>query len=181
MKQHGRLQAGDKAWDFQVTDILNRQISLEKFRGRKLMLSFYRYASCPLCNLRVAQLINEYPDYHKRGLSMVAFFQSSRESILHYIGRQDAPFTIVADPERSIYRLYGVESSWSGYARSLVDLPRWFDAIVRHGFKPGKMEGDKALIPADFLVGPDLIIRQAFYGKDIGDHIPLPEIDSFLG
>jgi hypothetical protein len=43
------------------------------------------------------------------------------------------------------------------------------------------MEGDKALIPADFLVGPDLIIEQAYYGNDIGDHLPLPEIDSFLG
>jgi hypothetical protein len=42
------------------------------------------------------------------------------------------------------------------------------------------MEGDKALIPADFLIGPDLVIKRAYYGKEIGDHMPLDDIEAFI-
>jgi peroxiredoxin len=171
----------DPARPFTVHDIFDREISLTDYKGKKLMISFYRYASCPLCNLRVSKLIQLYPDLHKRGLRILAFFQSPRDSIVQYVGRQDAPFPIVSDPERKIYRLYRVESSWGGFARSLTNLSRWHDAINRHKFRPGRMEGDKALIPADFLIGPDLVIKNAFYGKDIGDHLPLADIEAFLG
>jgi peroxiredoxin len=175
-----RLIPGDPARPFKVTDIFGSERALTDYEGKKLMLSFYRYASCPLCNLRIARLIQRYPEFHKRGLHMLTFFQSPRDSILQYVGRQDAPFPIVADPERKIYRIYRVESSWGGYARSLTNISRWHDAIIRNKFRPGRMEGDKALIPADFLIGPDLVIKRAYYGKEIGDHMPLDEIEAFI-
>ncbi|MCJ7807662.1 MAG: hypothetical protein MUP73_02940, partial [Dehalococcoidia bacterium] len=94
-------------------------------------------------------------------------------------GTQDVPFPIIADPRRDIYRLYGVESSWLGYTRGMLRFSNFYKAIWK-GFLPGKMEGEKALLPADFLIGPDLIIRKAYYGKDIGDHLPIREIERFL-
>jgi len=39
---------------------------------------------------------------------------------------------------------------------------------------------DVALIPADFLIGTDLVIQTAYYGKDIGDHLPIEEIYRFV-
>lgn len=36
-------------------------------------------------------------------------------------------------------------------------------------------------LPADFLIGPDLTIHQAYYGKHIGDHIGFADIEKFLG
>jgi hypothetical protein len=51
---------------------------------------------------------------------------------------------------------------------------------MRTGFRGGKVDGSKKLIPADFLIGPDLTIERAFYGTHIGDHLPIAEIESFL-
>jgi len=42
------------------------------------------------------------------------------------------------------------------------------------------MDGDWAMIPADFLIGPDFRIAEAFYGRHIGDHLPLERIEAFL-
>ena len=53
-------------------------------KGKKVMLSFYRYAACPLCNLRVNDLINHYPDFNNKGLEMIAIFQSPTKSILKF-------------------------------------------------------------------------------------------------
>jgi hypothetical protein len=37
-----------------------------------------------------------------------------------------------------------------------------------------------AKMPADFLIAPDGRIEVAHYGVDIGDHVPLDEVDAFL-
>jgi peroxiredoxin Q/BCP len=174
-----RIVEGQPAEDFQMEDTFGTPIALNDYVGKKLLLSFYRYASCPLCNLRIAELIEHYPSFHDKGLYMLAFWESPKESILEYVGRQDVPFPIVADPKRNVYRLYGVESSWLGYIRGMLRLSGFYKAL-RKGFLPGKMEGEKALLPADFLIGPDLIIKKAYYGKDIGDHLPIEEIEQFL-
>jgi peroxiredoxin Q/BCP len=175
-----KLRAGQAAPDFQIEDIHGTPIALGDYAGKMLMISFYRYASCPLCNLRVHELIQRYPEFHAQGLHLLAIFQSPRESIRQYVGKQETPFPLLADPARTLYRRYGVESSWLGFGKGLFKLPMVFDAVIKKGFLPGKMENKFAMIPADFLVGPDLKIRRAFYGKDIGDHLPMPDIEGFL-
>ncbi len=39
-------QAGGQAPDFTLSDILDREVRLSEYRGRKVLLSFFRYASC---------------------------------------------------------------------------------------------------------------------------------------
>ena len=175
-----KLQSPQPAKDFQVTDIHGVPIALSDYAGKKLMISFYRYASCPLCNLRVHELIKRFPEFQTKGLHMLAFFQSPSARIQQYVGKQNVPFPLIADPMQLVYRRYGVGASWVGFGKALFKLPRVFDAVVKKRFLPGSMEGDPAMIPADFLIGPDLIVHHAFYGKDISDHIPIPEIENFL-
>ena len=176
-----KLKNGHQAIDFQVKDIYGTPISLADFSGKKLMISFYRYASCPLCNLRVHELIQHFPAFNSNGLSMLAFFQSPAERIRKYVGKQDAPFPIIADPNHEIYQRYGVTPSWLGFGKAIAfKLPMAFQAVFEKGFLPGRMDGDKAMIPADFLITPEQTIHRAFYGSDIGDHLPIKEIQSFL-
>ncbi len=35
-------------------------------------------------------------------------------------------------------------------------------------------------MPADFLVGPDGRLLRVHYGKDIGDHLPLGDVEKAL-
>ena len=55
-----------------------------------------------------------------------------------------------------------------------------FDAVVRKRFFPGAMDGDWAMVPADFLIDPDQRIAAVFYGQHIGDHMPIARIERFL-
>jgi len=36
------------------------------------------------------------------------------------------------------------------------------------------------MVPADFLIGPDLTVQIAYYGSDIGDHLPIEKICQWL-
>ena len=141
------------------------------------MLSFFRYASCPLCNLRIQELIREYDRLTFNGLLVLAVFQSPAERIVHYVGRQLPPFAIIPDPELKLYRAYGVESSWGGFFRAwTLGLPKVVQSVLGKGFLPGSVEGDLNRIPADFVIGPEGELIDVYYGQDIGDHMPLSRV-----
>src|SRR5215211_9226882 len=103
-----RLKAGDKAVPFSAVTIEGKTISLERFAGKPVLLMFYRYASCPMCNLRLRDFAQQYPRLHERGLEVVAFFHSPARAILRNAGKQHYPIHIVADPQFVVYRSYRI-------------------------------------------------------------------------
>src|SRR5690606_6069354 len=103
-----RIQVGALAPGFELTDVFGAPVRLQDYRGNCSMLSFYRYASCPLCNLRVHRLIQQRDSFASQGLRLIAVFHSSPESIRRYVAQQEVPFPIVADPDKTLYNRYGV-------------------------------------------------------------------------
>ena len=177
---NSRLKPDDVAPDFSLTDVFGVPVRLRDYRGSRLMLSFYRYSSCPLCNLRVHRLIQQHERFARGGLRMLAVFHSPSDSIRKYVGKQDTPFPIVGDPDKTLYARYGVESSLKAVARAAITRLADAGRAMSTGFLPGSIDGDKALVPADFLIDEAGTVRVAYYGRDIGDHLPLERIESFL-
>lgn len=176
-----RLVIGMTAPAFTTRDAFGQPVQLNKEQDQKVLLSFYRYASCPLCNLRLHELLKHHTDWQAKGLRMIAVFESSPEHIHRYLDRHSAPFPIVPDPDQHLYRDYHVRPSWAAFTRAwILHFPMALRAVIGKGFLPGVMDGDWSMVPADFLIGPGLHIADAFYGQHIGDHIPLERIEKFL-
>lgn len=174
-----KLRAGNKAKHFSITDVFGNVINTTEYKNKKILLSFYRYQSCPLCNLRINKIIQKYPLYKENNLEIISFFQSPKESMLEFMDKQDCPFPIIADPEKKMYKQYGIESS---FLKLLIGLANWKSSkeAFQKGFYPGKVEGDMKTVPADFLIDENFTIRKAFYGSHIGDHIPFEDIEKFI-
>jgi peroxiredoxin len=167
---------------FETLDIFGNPISLESYRGKKLLLGFYRNSACAMCNLRIRHLIQRYPDWKANGLEVLAVFESPLENMLRYVGKQDAPFPIIADPAGKLYSLYDVEVSEEKVQRTMSreDMQQMIDEAANAGFPLTKEEGSNFYrIPAEFLIGPDLQIVQAHYGEYIYDHLPFEQIEQF--
>ena len=94
-----RLKINDQAIPFSAETIEGKTISLTQFAGKPLLLMFYRYASCPMCNLRLRDFAQHYPKLHERGLEVVAFFHSPARNIRRNAGKQNYPFHLVPDPQ----------------------------------------------------------------------------------
>lgn len=181
MKNEGRLRAGDTAPAFSSDAIGHERVRLDDYRGRHVLLSFYRYASCPLCNLRVHDLAQRHADWHARGLDMLAVFQSPADTMRKHVGVQKPPFPLLPDPEQRLYALYGVGHNWAGFVAAwLTRLPDIARSVVGNGFLPGSVEGGIHRVPADFLIGPGGVIAEAYYGRDIGDHLPRARIEDYV-
>ncbi|WP_373496628.1 peroxiredoxin family protein [Aquiflexum sp.] len=165
----------EKSPEFKIKDYLGNTLSLTDYKGQKIMLSFFRGASCPFCNMRVRELIQSYGKFQERKIAIIAVFAATAEEIAQYAGKQKAPFPIVPDPKLDLYRLYGVESSSKGMYRVMLQ-PVKMMKMMFSGFFNMKSIKEKPILPADFLIDEGLHVSKIYQGKDFGDHIPLEEV-----
>jgi peroxiredoxin len=172
---------GDMIPDFIVADIDGQPVAPADYRGHKLMVSFFRFAACPFCNLRVHELSAKQSTFQDR-LKVIAIFQSPAEALFRSGFKQRlGPFTLVADPEMRLFRQFQGESSWQKMiAGHMLHIPAWFEGVRKGAFASGMNMGELRLVPADFLVDEQGIIRRAHYGRDVADHLPLREISAFI-
>jgi thioredoxin-dependent peroxiredoxin len=173
-----QLAIGNSVPDFQASTWTGESVRLSDWRGQKLWLAFFRYASCPLCNLRVHQMRERFSDWSAAGLALVAVFQSSSEQVERYVGRQSPAFEIVCDPEEVLYGLYGLQRSLAGYVNPRV-APKLFTA-AKLGYLPGAPDGTKTRLPGDFLIDSSGVLADVFMGGDISEHIPFDRVGAFL-
>ena len=64
-----RLQLGDVAPNFQLQASDGSTMQLSDFRGKKVMVCFYRHPFCPICAYTVNNLIGHY-----KKVCLVRFF-----------------------------------------------------------------------------------------------------------
>ena len=178
------IRPGDLAPSFSTQDIVGRPVDLAALRGGPVLLTFLRNAACALCNLRVHELIERHDLLRQAGLSVIAVFESPAESMREYVGQQDAPFPLVADPEATLYARYAVESS-AAKVEATMAMPETHQRVATAaalGFELTQQEGSNFLrMPADFLIDADGTVQLAHYAEHVSDHLPFDAIDAALG
>jgi thioredoxin-dependent peroxiredoxin len=165
---------------FEATTIGGEKISLADRLDQPVWLAFFRFASCPLCNFRIHQMLGLWPQrFAHRKFRMLSVFQSPAEKLDASITKYEPQLAVIADPEMDLYRLYGVESSIKGafsgqIVKSMIGARKAGLPLMR------RPDGPAFRIPADFLIAPAGTIHTAFYGSNMADHIPFETVDAWL-
>jgi len=177
--KHNKLKPGMQVPTFDVVDVHGNRVSTAALRGRKTLVSFHRFSTCPYCNVRVQRLKEAWPTLEAHGLQVVVFFQSPQENLDDHATMGHAPFPVVADPERVVYDRYGVDKSTTGMLTgALGRLPDAMQAL-KSGWSLALPDGDMTSLPAHFLLDEDGKVHTAHYGRDIGDHLPIDDVIAF--
>lgn len=171
---------GQQAPDFSVELMDGTNFSLSQLRGKPVWLAFFRYAACPLCNLRIHQLTSVWPTtFANRDFEMVAVFQSAPSKLQRLVERHAPPFKIVCDTELELYAAYKLERSMKGIMGK--DVRKGMLEAYKAGIPVIQMWDPPAdRVPADFLIDRHGMIRGAFYGENIAQHIPFEDVSGFL-
>lgn len=155
MKPQRRLKVGDMVPDFWTRDINGREVDSRELEGSTLIV-FLRFAGCPFCNLAIYRLTHEYKLLRKEGCEVIAFVQSTEDSIEDNILQQQEgtpPFSIVPDQQQDIYKLFGVTPNAAKAAKyTAKNASHWIDAVFKKKFKQTSFDGQAFLVPAYFLV-----------------------------
>jgi peroxiredoxin len=174
-----RRKSGEKVTNFILPALAGGTFELDSFRGKRFMLSFLRFASCPFCNLRVHELATRFNEFGE-GFTIVAILDSSLENLRKHADKHHPPFPILADERNAFYRVYGIEHSVAGMLNGMLGrMPSLLRAMFVNGYWPWVIKGSLITMPADFLVDENGVIKTAYYGKDEGDHLPFEQVKAF--
>jgi peroxiredoxin len=173
-----RIAAGSKAPSFRRQDLLGAMIDTAAIEG-PLWVGFFRFASCPLCNLRIHTMIGDWDRWQHR-CTYVAVFQSPAERFTDFMRKQQPPFSVIADPELELFRAFNIESS-VGAALKVPVIAETVRAKMA-GFPVGALsakDGAAFRVPADFIINNGTVTT-AFYGSNVAESIPFDDADAAL-
>ena len=169
---------------FKVNDIFGRIIDLEAYRERKVLVAFFRHAGCPFCNLRVHALSKAHEELKAQGLDMIFFFESKEKVIQRstfHLGV--SPIPIIADPEKTWYNVYGLETS--GFKSGMSHLTSFVQSVWKAkslGLPVHLMEEGESIstMPAEFLLDKGLVIKKLHYSQRLDDRMEISDIKAFV-
>lgn len=173
-----RLIPGEKAERIVLPAIDGSNFDTDSLKGTPFLLSFFRFAGCPFCNMRVHELVTRFGEFGN-DFTVVAIFDSPTDDLVRHAAKHRAPFPILADETRRYYRDYGIEQSVRGVLRGIfLRMPTLMKAMLR-GYVPTTIKGRITTMPADFLIDREGIVQLAHYGKDEGDHLTFEQVTEF--
>lgn len=102
------LKKGDKAPNFSGTDQENKTVALSDFGGKKIAIYFYPKDSTPGCTVQACNLRDNYSELLKKGIQVIGVSADSVNSHKNFAQKQNLPFPLIADTEKTIIQAFGV-------------------------------------------------------------------------
>ena len=127
------LQKGDKAPVFSGTDQNGNAITLDSFKGKKVVLYFYPKDNTPGCTKEACNLRDNYQDLIDKGFAIVGVSPDSEKSHQNFAARFDLPFPLLADPKLEIIKAYGAWGEKNMYGKKYEGLLRTTFIINEEG------------------------------------------------
>jgi len=100
------LKEGNKAPNFSGIDQNGEDISLDQYKGKKVILYFYPKDNTPGCTIEACNLRDNYNDILEKGLDVIGVSPDSDTSHKKFISKFNLPFRLISDPEKEILKLY---------------------------------------------------------------------------
>ena len=175
-----KIKKGDLINELSLPAIDGSVFDLQFVQGQKLMISFYRYSSCPFCHLRINETINNKENFGDN-FQTVAIFNCSLDSLKKASSKHDSSIFILADENRFYFDKYSVDKSSFGVLLGpIFGFFRFMKAIFIKGFNPfTTLSGAFTDLPVDVLIDESGIVIDVKYGKTTIDHIPMSDVISF--
>jgi peroxiredoxin len=174
-----KLKTQTTAPAFSAESLSGKTVSLEDYKNKNLLVKFYRFATCPVCNLHLRNFVKQYDELKKEGLEVVIIYHSPKWRMEKNFP-QDIPFELLSDPGKNIFRKYGVESSLAGMFS--WRLMRDYMLALKAGYPTGMLSHDGGVMghPADFIINKQGKIVFAHYGKNYADSLSIKQVIDVL-
>lgn len=102
------LKVGDPAPAFEGKNQNGETVSLQDFKGKKVILYFYPKDNTPGCTQEACNFRDNYSSLVDDGFEVIGVSTDSEASHHKFISKHDLPFTLLADEDKTIVNAYGV-------------------------------------------------------------------------
>jgi peroxiredoxin Q/BCP len=135
-----KLQPGDAAPSFALTDQHGNTVKLEDYRGRKLLVYFYPEADTPGCTTQSCDLRDHRQEFAGLGVDVVGISPDEPDKQLDFDKKYSLGFPLLADTDHEVATAWDTWGEKTNYGKTYMGITR-----------------------SSFLVDEDGNIEQAWY------------------
>ncbi len=128
------LKEGDLAPAIDALDQDGKKITLEEYRGKKIVLYFYPKDNTPGCTAEGCNLRDNYKQFKDKGFEIIGVSADSEKSHLKFISKYDLPFRLISDMNKKVLKDYGAWGEKKLYGKSFMGIYRKTFIIDENGY-----------------------------------------------
>lgn len=127
------LKVGDTAPDINSIDQNGDKITLEQFKGKKVVLYFYPKDMTPGCTAQSCNLTENYSELQAKGYEVLGVSCDSVKRHQKFIEKYNLAFSLVSDEEKKVVEDYGVWGLKKFMGREYMGITRTTFIINKKG------------------------------------------------
>ncbi|HEX7538458.1 MAG TPA: thioredoxin-dependent thiol peroxidase [Dermatophilaceae bacterium] len=119
-----RLETGQPAPAFTLTDHAGRSVSLSDFSGRHLIIFFYPAAMTPGCTKEACDFRDSLVRLQQAGYDVVGISPDKPEKLAAFVEKESLTYSLLSDPDRAVLEAYGAYGEKSLYGKKVIGVIR---------------------------------------------------------
>lgn len=127
------LTTGMQAPEFTAADQDGNQVSLNDFRGKKVVLYFYPKDDTPGCTAEACDFRDNYSGLVAKGIVVLGVSVDDEASHKKFVSKHSLPFPLLADTDHKIVEAYGVWAEKNMYGKKYMGINRTTFLIDENG------------------------------------------------
>ena len=128
-----KLNIGDKAPEINAVDQNGNQITLDQYKGKKVVLYFYPKDMTPGCTAQSCNLSDNYMLLQKKGYDVIGVSCDSIKRHQKFIEKHSLPFNLISDEDQKVVNDYGVWQLKKFMGREYMGIVRTTFIIDENG------------------------------------------------
>ena len=121
------VDTGDRTPDFELDDSHGNKVSLDRFRGKWVVLYFYPRDNTSGCTKEACDFTLLRPEFDRMDAVVIGISPDTPASHEKFISRHDLDVILLSDPEKDVFKLYGAWGKKKNYGRE-------YEGVVRSTF-----------------------------------------------
>ena len=119
-----KLKEGDLAPAIEAVDQNGDRISLEEYRGKKVVLYFYPKDNTPGCTAESCDLRDNYSRFREQDIEIIGVSADSEKSHQKFISKYELPFRLISDVDKKVLQDYGAWGEKKLYGKTFLGIQR---------------------------------------------------------
>jgi peroxiredoxin Q/BCP len=119
-----RLEVGDKAPAFSLSDADGNTVKLSDYKGRKVIVYFYPAASTPGCTKQACDFRDSLAQLNEAGLDVIGISPDKPAKLAKFRDAEGLTFPLLSDPDREVLTAWGTFGEKTMYGKTVQGVIR---------------------------------------------------------
>jgi peroxiredoxin Q/BCP len=119
-----RLETGQTAPAFTLTDHAGRPVSLSDFAGHNLIIFFYPAAMTPGCTTEACDFRDSLVRLQRAGYQVVGISPDKPEKLARFVQKESLTYPLLSDSDRAVMDAYGAYGEKTLYGKKVTGVIR---------------------------------------------------------